>query len=509
MPEENLAGLGVSLQDFGDLSGIVWNRRTGQLVAGHQRVKALRAAGVKDWTLDGDAGAVVHPKTRERFPVRVVDWDEITQRAANITANNPQISGEWDVQAVLRQMKEIEAKLPDFDKLGLARLEAALAAEYQEAAGAAVGEAKDTDDEVPEPPKVPVTKPGDLWLLGKQRLICGETRDDAVLRRLIGSRKLVMEHADPPYGMGKEADGIENDNLYEEKLDAFQMEWWRAWLPFLSDIGSAYIWGNAPDLWRLWWRHLALAEGEKLLARNEIVWDKGSGFGMRSAGAHSFPPATERCLFLMRGQQFLGNQNKEDFWEGYEPLRAWLEAERIKAGWSNTDVNKITKTQMAGHWFSQSQFIPIAREQYETIAAAAEGRAFVEPYDDLFERMFPGAKHGGNQHRRDLAAKLREERTYFDNTHDSMTDVWQFPRVVGEERFGHATPKPVAMVLRAMLSSSSEGDFVGVPFAGTGPEFIAGERGERWALGAEISPAYCDIIVERWEQRTGGKAKRG
>lgn len=365
---------------------------------------------------------------------------------------------------------------------------------------------------VPDLPKRTVTKLGTLWQLGDHRLLCGETRDGASLRRLCAGATLVMLHADPPYGMGKEAEGIENDNLYEEKLDAFQNEWWAAWRKHLSEVGSSYVWGNAPDLWRWWWRHLEPGSKEsKTMVRNEIVWDKGSGFGMRSAGGHSYPPASERCLLLMLGQQFLGNQNKDDYWEGYEPLRAWLEAEREKAGWNNGDVNKITKTHMAGHWFSQSQFAPITRKHYQMVQAAAKKagvEAFVEDYEHLFTRLFPDAKKGGNEHRRNLSAKLREIRTYFDNTHDAMTDVWQFTRVAGEERFGHATPKPVALVARAIKTSAPPGGLVGVPFAGTGPEFVAAEQWERRAYGVEINPAYCDVIVQRWQTFSGKKARK-
>lgn len=84
-----------------------------------------------------------------------------------------------------------------------------------------------------------------------------------------------------------------------------------------------------------------------------------------------------------------------------------------------------------------------------------------------------------------------------------MTDVWEFPRVVGDERFGHATPKPVAMVAREILSSSREGDWVGVPFGGTGPEIIAGEQYGRRCAIIEMDPGYCDLIVGRWEAFTG------
>lgn len=363
-----------------------------------------------------------------------------------------------------------------------------------------------------EPDAIPERRPtavrlGDVFELGRHVLVCGDTTHAETIRRAVGERAVALLHADPPYGMGKEADGIANDNLYGPKLDEFQLRWWQAWRSFLADNGSAYIWGNAPDLWRLWYV-AGLRAVDDLLVRNEIVWDKGSGFGMSSDNGHSYPPATERCLFLMRGQQFLGNQNKADYWGGYEPLRSWLEAERDRAGWVNRDVNRLTGTQMAGHWFSQSQFEPISRKHYEVLRQAADGRAFVESYDDLFGRLFGHVRDGGNAHRRDLAEQLRAQRTYFDNTHEAMTDVWQYPRVIGEERFGHATPKPVAMVARALKSSAPEGGVVGVPFAGTGPEFIAGEQLGRVCVGVELEPAYCQIIIDRWEAFTGQKAAK-
>ena len=88
-----LAGLSASERRFGDLSGIVHNHRSGHLVAGHQRVRALRDAGAAEWTPGpgphGDGGFVTDPRTGERFAVRVVDWDATTERAANIVANSP------------------------------------------------------------------------------------------------------------------------------------------------------------------------------------------------------------------------------------------------------------------------------------------------------------------------------------------------------------------------------------------------------------------------------------
>lgn len=85
-------GLRRSLAEFGDVSGVVWNKRSGHLVAGHQRLDALRKE-------HGDAlrmenGAVVTP-AGERFPVRIVDWPEDREKAANLAANSPLLAGSF------------------------------------------------------------------------------------------------------------------------------------------------------------------------------------------------------------------------------------------------------------------------------------------------------------------------------------------------------------------------------------------------------------------------------
>jgi DNA modification methylase len=479
-----------SLERFGQRKPIV-ARRDGTVVAGNHTLQAVQRLG---WP---------------EIAVVWVDDDDATAKAFALADNRTAELGSYDDEALAAMVAEVGAV--DMELLGAAGYSdadlAALLGKVNPGAGIDAPPALTEPDAVPELPTDAQSKLGDLWLLGPHRVMCGDTTDPIAVRRLIGADVASLIHADPPYGMGKEADGVLNDNLYGSKLDQFQMRWWNAWLPFLTDNGSAYIWGNAPDLWRLWWVG-GLSNDADLLVRNEIVWDKGSGIGMRSALEHSYPTATERCLFLMRGQQFLGNQNKDDYWQGYEPLRAWLCGERDKVGWANRDINELTATQMVGHWFTQSQFVPIPRRHYQTLQNAAAGRAFTKNYDELFAEMFPEVMSGGNAHRRDLSAKLREDRSYFDNAHDAMTDVWQFPRVFGEERYGHATPKPVAMVERAMLTSTRGGDVVAVPFGGTGPELIAAHRIGRRCLVMELEPAYVDVICRRYQEHTGTKPER-
>ena len=107
MSDAARAGLGVSLETFGDLSGIVFNDRTGQIVGAHQRLERLRAAGAIEVVREGGEGYVVHPKTGERFRVRFVDWDATKQRMANLAANNDHINGSFTADA-LAQLKELE-----------------------------------------------------------------------------------------------------------------------------------------------------------------------------------------------------------------------------------------------------------------------------------------------------------------------------------------------------------------------------------------------------------------
>jgi DNA modification methylase len=294
-----------------------------------------------------------------------------------------------------------------------------------------------------------------------------------------------MIHADPPYGMGKEADGVANDNLYKDKLDDFQMKWWRVWRPFLADNGSVYIWGNAQDLWRLWYSG-GLANSEPITFRNEIVWDKKFGNGMSSEVHRQFATATERCLFFMVGEQGF-NTNSDNYWEGWESIRSYLETEMKRCGWTVADLNRITGTSMASHWVTRSQWTLITEAHYRKIQEAGNPLG-------AFEREHEKLKR---EHEK-LKREFYSTRAYFNNTHDNMTDVWEFPRVSGAERHGHATPKPVALTARCIQSSADSEDIVLEPFLGSGTTLIAAEQLGRRCFGMELSPNYCEVIMRRY-----------
>lgn len=89
---------------------------------------------------------------------------------------------------------------------------------------------------------------------------------------------------------------------------------------------------------------------------------------------------------------------------------------------------------------------------------------------------------------------------------DTLRDVWEFPRVTGEERHGHATPKPVAMMERCMVSALPEDGICAEPFGGTGATLIGCEKTGRVCYTMELKPNYCDVIVRRWQEFTGQAA---
>ena len=83
-------------------------------------------------------------------------------------------------------------------------------------------------------------------------------------------------------------------------------------------------------------------------------------------------------------------------------------------------------------------------------------------------------------------------------------DVWFFDKPVRNDL--HPTMKPVELVERAIRNSSKSRDIVLDPFGGSGTTMIAAERAGRRARLVELDPKYVDIIVQRWQDATGGQA---
>jgi DNA modification methylase len=164
-----------SIQEFGYVEPIIWNKRTGNIVGGHQRYKVLL-----------DMGA-------EEIDCVVVDLDETKEKALNIALNK--IQGDWDYLKLEDLLQELDTGEFDIELTGFDMVEIEdLMTQFHEPE-------EIIEDEVPEPPEEPITKPGDLWILGRHRLLCGDATKKEDVERLMDGKKADSMITDPPYGV--------------------------------------------------------------------------------------------------------------------------------------------------------------------------------------------------------------------------------------------------------------------------------------------------------------------
>lgn len=170
-----------SVEEFGYVEPIIWNERTGNIVGGHQRLKVLLQLGYTE------------------VECVVINLDKVREKALNIALNK--ISGEWDTQKLADLMHDIvEAGIdctitgweqPEIDKLWQ---------KLQHENGEIVEDDFDADGEAAKIAE-PVTKPGDLWLIGKHRLMCGDSTDLGAVAALMDGKKAKMVFTDPPWNV--------------------------------------------------------------------------------------------------------------------------------------------------------------------------------------------------------------------------------------------------------------------------------------------------------------------
>jgi DNA modification methylase len=353
----------------------------------------------------------------------------------------------------------------------------------------------------------PITKLGDIWQLGRHRLMCGDSTDKETVELLMDGKKADMVFTDPPYGMKKEADGVLNDNLNYDDLLAFNKQWIPLTFEALKDNGSWYCWGIDEPLMDIYSHILKPMQREnKITFRNFITWKKENDNptmlfnGACSSNKRSFY-TNEKCLFVMCGVQCL-TLNADQYWEKYEPIRKYLYDERIKCGWDIPIMKTIAghSDKSRDHWTSKSQWNLPTKDVYEKFQAWARNNGV-----KAFEREYESLRREYESLRREYESL----RAYFDGTASQCIDVWVHDVTSQKEREltgGHATPKPIALCSRAIKSSSRENESVLDVFGGSGSTLIACEQLDRTCYMMELDPKYCDVIIKRWETLTGEKA---
>lgn len=217
--DEEYEKLKRSIEQFGYVEPVIWNRTTGRVVGGHQRLKVLINMGINE------------------VDCVVVEMDENKEKALNVALNK--ISGEWDKDKLALLISDLQAE--DFD-VSLTGFDAA---EIDDLFKDTIQDKiKDDDFDVDAELQNPtITKPGDVWQLGRHRLVCGDSTLAETYDMLLGDEKVNLVITDPPYNVNYEgsAGKIKNDNMEDDKFYNFLFDAFKNTEKCMADDASIYV----------------------------------------------------------------------------------------------------------------------------------------------------------------------------------------------------------------------------------------------------------------------------
>ena len=378
-----------SLQRYGAARSIVIDEDN-RILAGNGTIEGAKALGLTKLKVVEAAGD-------EIIAVRRSGLSEDDKVGLALADNRAAELSDWDAE-MLQQLSEEHDIAPWFEQEDLDAL-------LQEAEQLEPVEGNTDPDEVPEAPEDPITKPGDLWILGSHRLLCGDSTDPIAMERLMEDKPADLWLTDPPYNVAlgmnetpeeakkrnRRTDGkvVKNDSMSDAAFRQFLVDVYTTANCFLKPGGVFYIWH---------------ADSE--------------GYNFRGA-AHDIGWKVRQCLIWRKSSLVMGRQDYQ-----------WMH-EPCLYGWTDGSAH---------YWASD-----------------------------------------------------RKQTTVMDFAKPSRN---------GE----HPTMKPVDLFQYQMANSSKPGDTVLDSFGGSGTTLIAAERIGRKARLMELDPAYCDVIVKRWEDFTGNTA---
>jgi len=178
-----------SLKQFGAARSIVIDEDN-RILAGNGTIEGAKAAGIENVR-------VIETDGTEIIAVKRTGLSENEKIGLALADNRTSDLSDWD-KDMLQQLSEEHDVAPWFDADDLA----AILGEVEQLPAEGLTDA----DDVPEAPEEPITKPGDLWILGDHRLLCGDSTDVLAVERLMAGQKADMVFTDPPYGMNLDTD---------------------------------------------------------------------------------------------------------------------------------------------------------------------------------------------------------------------------------------------------------------------------------------------------------------
>jgi DNA modification methylase len=399
-PDRNLDDIKRSLQKFGQRRPIGLHKSEPIIVFGNGTWLAAKSRG---WT---------------HIAAERTSLEGAEATAFAIVDNRSAETSEWNFQRLQQQVAELATV--DVDLAG------SLGFNSKELDDLAAGQwdgrffidipRNDEADAIPEPPANPITKPGDLILLGDHRLLCGDSTNPAHVSRLMNAKKADCVFTSPPYALGIDY------GTYVDTLANL-----RAMLPKLANV----------------WADVICPGGFAVVNFGDIAVGREASDEVEPC---EYPMALEYWPIFKAAGWVLWSR------------RAWCKPNaRVYAPWTIQSNRAATDFEHVWTWKRRGD-------------------------KALFWKSGAIARHG-----------------WFDTTNDHGVDV---------KKEIHGAGMAVGCAARMVEVHARPLMIVHEPFCGTGTTMIACEQLKRFCYGMEINPAYCDIIVQRWEALTGKTATR-
>ncbi len=391
-PPEAIAKVAASIKKFGFLQAIVVDSKD-VVVVGHTRLLAAKQLDL------------------QQVPVHVAaDLSPAQAAAYRIADNRTSQETSWDEDLLSVEIAKLTSLDYDIDILGFE------ADELTELLAQPTIGLVDPD-EVPEPPTEPITRPGDLWVLGNHRLLCGDSTQPADVERLMDGKRATLMATDPPFLVN-------------------------------------YDGGNHPPTW---------ANG-----------GKKPGAAPDSATKH--------------WDSYVDHDTAVAFYEQY----------------LNTAIENALTTTPVIYMFFGMMRAPLVFEAWgkaglllHQVLVWNKSRIVLSRSDYCWN--YEPFAYGWVKGARPRAARRPPA---------NAKAVWEISSAILDGPQEHPTCKPVELITRPIDYHTKPGELIYEPFSGSGTAIIAAEMSGRRCRALEISPAYCDVAVKRWEAFTGKTASR-
>lgn len=265
-----------SIKEFGFTNPILIDDDRG-IIAGHGRLMAAKKLGM------------------DEVPTITLSGLTEAQKKAYVIADNQlALNAGWDTDALTNELKRLQELDFNLDLIGFDANELAQLLEPEQAEGLT------DEDDVPEVPETPVTVEGDVWVLGRHRLMCGDSTSIDAVDRLMDGKKADMVFTDPPYGVEYQS----NMRVKSERFDVLKND--DSFLdiaPVIDACSSGWVF-----VWTSWkvltkWIDQFASFG---YPTNQVIWFKGGG-GIGDL-KKTFSSDYETALVWHRGAQLTGKR---------------------------------------------------------------------------------------------------------------------------------------------------------------------------------------------------------